>query len=153
MILEAKLEENILSAFEQIPELSVCQFVTSRQTMNNGEVMDEEGKDAIVAINSGYRTNDSFSLSPITVPVAVVLMTRVEKDPTGQLHETLVEKIADKISYWHKFGQQMTEDLSGSKFMAGELRMTGGSGRVFDKQNKIFKDSFQFDIRGSEIFQ
>ena len=46
----------------------------------------------------------------------------------------------------------MTNELSSEKFFAGELRMDGGTGRIVDKTNRLWTETIQFSIRGSEKF-
>lgn len=40
--------------------------------------------------------------------------------------------------------------LSSDKFLAGELRMDGGSARMLDQNTKTWQDTIQFSIRGAE---
>jgi len=153
MILEAQLEQKIVGQLSAISELSSYQILTSRQTVEDGKVIEEDDdKDGVVVVASGFRTNDNFSLPMIDVPVALQIMTRTEFDPTSQLHESVIEKIADKLSYWHKFPSPMTTALTTPKFSVGELYMSGGTGRRMDKTNKCWSETIDFKIRGSEVF-
>lgn len=152
MILEAQIEQNILSSIESIDELSSYQIVTSRQVGDQIADIEEANTSGVIAIASGFRANDQFSLSPITINFTITVATRVETDSTSEIHEKAIEAIADKLSYWHKYGNQMSQALSTQKVLVGELRMDGGTGRTYDKVNSIWSESISFSLRGSEKF-
>ena len=105
-----------------------------------------------MAVACGFRQNDAFSLSPISMPMSITIMTRSELDPTSEYHDTVVESIADLLSRWHKYGDEMTDALTTEKFLAGELRMDGGTNRVYDTTNSTWSETLTFTIRGSEKF-
>ena len=154
MILEKELEDKFISQLSTITELSSCQFVGSRQTGSNDEegIVDKDDVDTIIAIHTGYRQNDAFSLSPITVSMSMQITTRLERDKSGQKHEAVVEAISDKLSYWHKYSATFTDTFDLSKMFCGELRMNGGSGRSMDDTNGIWTESISFAVRGSERY-
>lgn len=147
MMLEKQLEIDISSAFHQLPCLKDVQLKCAR----SGSKV-EGGSDTCVAVASGFRQNDAFSLTPITVPVSVAVVTRTETDVQSQKHDEVVEAIADKLSFWHKYGHDMCRALSSDKFLAGELRMDGGSVRTYDNTTHTWRDTFNFSIRGAEKF-
>ena len=84
--------------------------------------------------------------------MSIAVMTRAELDPTSELHDHVVERIADLLSRWHKYGDEMTDALTSEKFLAGELRMDGGTNRVYDTTNSTWSETLTFTIRGSEKF-
>lgn len=84
--------------------------------------------------------------------ISVTVMTRVELDSTSETHDKVVEAIADKLSYWHKFGNEMSNVFMNDKFFAGELRMDGGTARTYDSTNRVWSETLSFSIRGSEKF-
>lgn len=84
--------------------------------------------------------------------LALVVITRTETDVQSDTHNEVVEAIADKISYWHKYGNELSSIFSNEKFLAGELRMDGGSARSFDSMTNTWRDTFNFSIRGAEKF-
>lgn len=86
------------------------------------------------------------------MPMSIAVMTRAELDPTSELHDHVVERIADLLSRWHKYGDEMTDALTSEKFLAGELRMDGGTNRVYDTTNSTWSETLTFTIRGSEKF-
>lgn len=86
------------------------------------------------------------------MPMSIAVMTRAELDPTSELHDHVVERIADLLSRWHKYGDEMTDALTSEKFLAGELRMDGGTNRVYDTTNSTWSETLTFSIRGSEKF-
>jgi len=91
-------------------------------------------------------------LTPITVNASIAIITRLETDVESETHDEIVETIANKLSYWHKYGVPMAEALSNEKFLAGELRMDGGSARTFDSMTNTWRDTLNFSIRGAEIY-
>lgn len=147
MILEALLEQNILSAFAELPELSGAQIIASRSATKT-----EDSDNCYIAIAAGFRQHDSFSLSPVTIPVSISIVSRVEGDAKASNHMDVVETIADKLSYWHKFGDVMQEKLSSEKCTANELRMDGGTNSVYDDAQQIWTDTINITIRGAEKF-
>lgn len=134
-------------------ELSCAQIVGSRTVAPQGETKEEEDTaKTIVAVACGFRQNDAFSLSPITMPLSISILTRVELDTTSEEHDRIVEAIADLLSRWHKYGDEMSQALTTEKFFAGELRMDGGTARIFDPTKATWSETISFSIRGSEKF-
>lgn len=84
--------------------------------------------------------------------MTISILTRTELDPTSSKHDAIVEAIADLLSRWHKYGDEMSTALTSEKFLAGELRMDGGTARVFDSTNATWQETISFSIRGSEKF-
>lgn len=154
MILETELENKIIDELSSISDLSSCQFIGSRQTTKSDEdtIADDETADTIIAIHTGYRQNDAFSLPTITVPISIQITTRIEKDKSGQKHEKVIEAVSDKLSYWHRYSNVFTTQFTLTKMFCGELTMNGGSGRAFDKDMEIWTENITFSIRGSEKF-
>lgn len=153
MMIERQLEKDLVDAFKEMPELADAQVVGSREVAQAGKTKSEEDtKASVVAVACGFRQNDAFSLSPITLAVSVTVMTRVELDSTSEVHDRAVEAIADKLSYWHKYGNEMSEVFTNDKFFAGELRMDGGTARTYDDMNSTWTETLSFSIRGSEKF-
>lgn len=128
MIIEALLEQSIIDALQS--ELGDdVQLVGSRLQTK----VEDADKKTIVAVASAFRNHDAFSLSLVNVPVAISVATRVEGDAQSQEHNATVEKIVDLLVNWHKDGEAMEEALSNEKFLAGELRMGGGTTQTFDR--------------------
>lgn len=145
MIIEALLEQSIIDALQS--ELGDdVQIVGSRLDTK----VEDADKKTIVAVASAFRNHDAFSLSLINVPVAISVATRVEGDAQSQEHNTTVEKIIDVLVNWHKDGEAMEEALSNRKFLAGELRMDGGTTQTFDRDRMIWTDAININIRGAE---
>jgi len=150
MLIEKELEQRIKAEIETLAALAEYQIVLSRDC----DTIKGERKDAtgVVAITAGYRQHDAFSLSPISMPVTISIVTRIEQDRTSAKHEAAVEAVSDWLSACHKDGERMTANLSCGKFFAGELRCDGGSGFVFDSDAGVFRETISVTIRGSEIF-
>ena len=86
------------------------------------------------------------------MPVSITIMSRTELDPTSEKHDKVVETIADLLSRWHKYGEAMSEVFTSDKFLAGELRMDGGSNRTYDTTTSTWSETINFSIRGAEKF-
>ena len=147
MILEAYIEQSIIEALRGVLGDDV-QLIGSRLM----EKIEDADKKTIVAVASGFRAHDAFSLSLVNVPVAISIATRVEGDAQSQEHNATVEKIVDILVDWHKHGDIMGSALSNEKFLAGELRMDGGTTQTFDRDRLIWTDSININIRGAEKF-
>lgn len=152
MILEAMLEQKLKEAILPMIDETTTQVICSRETPEDELVTEDDEKTHIVAIGTSFRQHDSFSVSPINVGAVITVVTRQELDPTGAGHEELIEKIADKLSYWHKFVQSMCDALTTEKFLCSELRMDGGTGRIQDKANSIWNETISFTVAGAQIF-
>lgn len=152
MLIEKELEQKFVDALSAMPELSSWQIVTSRRTTTDDTLVEEDGYNGVIAVAAGFREHDAFSLTPLNIPVSISLVTRVEEDHTAQKHEAAIELIVNQLSYWHKFGGAMQNALSTTKFTAGELRMTGGTGRQYLKEDAVWQDVVNMNIRGAEIF-
>lgn len=148
MLLEKILEDQLVSEFDSIPFLGDVQFITSRQDISHTQ----EIADTVVAVVTGWRSNDAFSLSPVSVPVTISIVSRVENDPNSEKHTHVCEEIINKISYWHKFPQSINTIFESDKFMPGEIRMDGGQSYGYDQTTKTWRDSISFTVRGSEKF-
>lgn len=113
MLIEKELEAKLVSAFKNLPQLKDMEVVGARQEVASGIVKGERESacGGVVAVSVGLRTHDAFSLSPITVSVAVVVSTRAEMDATGLQHERAMEAVTDLLSTWHRFGDVMTQAL------------------------------------------
>lgn len=147
MIIEALIEQSIIDALHS--ELGDdVQLVGSRLQTK----VEDADKKTIVAVASAFRNHDAFSLSLINVPVAISVATRVEGDAQSQEHNATVEKIVDMLVNWHKHGDIMESALSNEKFLAGELRMDGGTTQTFDRDRMIWTDAININIRGAEKF-
>ena len=147
MIIEALIEQSIIDALQSEFGDDV-QLVGSRLETK----IEDADKKTIIAVASGFRTHDAFSLSLVNVPVAISIATRVEGDAQSQEHNATVEKIVDILVDWHKHGDIMESALSNEKFLAGELRMDGGTTQTFDRDRMIWTDAININIRGSEKF-
>ena len=133
MIIERQLENTFMSTLSAMSDLSAAQIVGSRTIAASGHTKSEDSTaPTIVAVACGFRQNDAFSLTPITMSMSITVMTRTELDPTSEGHDTVIEAIADLLSRWHKDGNAMSEALTSEKFLAGELRMDGGTARTYD---------------------
>ena len=153
MIIERELENKLISELSALFEDDNIQFVGSRSVTEDGKLLTEKDNvKTIIAVGTGYRSHDAFSLPMIDIKVSLVICTRIELDPTATYHENLIEKLTDVLSYWHFKGVEMEYKLSTEKFVAGELRLTGGSGRITDKTNNVWSDTINFEIRGTQIF-
>ena len=86
------------------------------------------------------------------MPLSISILTRVELDTTSEEHDRIVEAISDLLSRWHKYGEEMSQALTTNKFFAGELRMDGGTARIFDPTKATWSETISFSIRGSEKF-
>lgn len=153
MTLEKQLEDNLLSAFAT-SELSSWQFVTSRQSEQSDYYESDEAL-GVIAVKVAYRQHDNFSLSPVSIPVTVSINTRIELDPDSTWHEQAVQAMTDVLADWHRYPTNMDEALNNSPwnlYYAGELRITGGTGRVLNKEMGVFTDDISFIIRGAERF-
>ena len=148
-----KLNELRAELSAQVPALAEVQIIGSRNVAEDGLTKTEQAsKASIITVACGFRQNDAFSLSPITLPFALTVMTRTELDPTSQKHDDVVEFVADLLSRWHKFGEEMSEAMTSDKFFAGELRMDGGSYRTYDSTTGTWTETLTFSIRGAEKF-
>ena len=137
-----------------MPELANAQVVGSRMIpeIETGTKTEESDRQSVIAVACGFRTHDAFSLSPISIPVTITVMTRTELDPSSKVHDQVVEEIADHLSRWHRFGEEMTSALTSDRFFAGELRMDGGSGRTYSSATQTWNETISFTVRGSEKF-
>ena len=147
MILEARLEQSFVNALGLVlGDLDGIQVVGARLE----DKIEQADKRTIVAVASGLRAHDAFSLSLVNVPVAISVVTRAEGDANSALHNEVLELIMDKLTEWHRDGATMQRALSSRQFLAGELRMDGGPSQVYDKERSVWYDTISTNIRGSE---
>lgn len=67
----------------------------------------EKNTRTYIAVACGFRQNDAFSLTPITLSAALTVVTRIEQDSTSEQHDLVVEAVADLLSRWHRNGHEM----------------------------------------------
>jgi len=153
MMIERQLEAAFAERLRSMPEMADAYVVSSREPAPRGETKSEgDARASVVAVACGFRQNDAFSLSPVTMQMSVSVVTRAEMDPTSGKHDAAVEAVADLLSRWHKYGEEMSEALTTDKFLAGELRMEGGTPRVYDSAAGAWSETLTFAVRGSEKF-
>ncbi len=154
MLIEKELESKVVDALSALDAVGDMEVIGSRQEASTGVVKGENdtSKSGVLAVAVGFRTHDAFSLTPISVPVSIVISTRAEMDATGAAHERVLEAVADLLSDWHRDGHAMTEALTCGRFFAGELRMDGGSGKQFDPNRSAWVETVNFTVRGAERF-
>lgn len=75
MIIEAQLESKMVQQLGTVLGNDV-QIVGSRLQQK----VEDAGKRTVVAVASGFRTHDAFSLTLINVPIAISIVTRIEGD-------------------------------------------------------------------------
>ena len=155
MLIERQLEEDLVQEFQLMPELANAQVVGSRMIpeIETDTKTEQADKQSVVAVACGFRQHDAFSLSPVSIPVTITIMTRTELDPSSKVHDEVVEEVANHLSRWHRFGKEMTTALTSDRFFAGELRMDGGTGRTYSSATQTWTESISFTVRGSEKFE
>ena len=154
MLIEKELERLVVERLEALEALKRVEVVGSRQASSTGIVKGEHSNDvdAVVAVSTGFRSHDNFSLTPVSIPLTIAITSRVEMDATGAAHEDILSAIADLLSHWHKDGNAMSEALSFEDFYAGELRMDGGSGKQFDTNRSAWVETINITVRGTQRF-
>lgn len=154
MLIEREVEAKLISEIARLPIMAEMEIVGARQPSSEGLVKGEQetSRSGVIAVSTGYRSHDNFSLTPITLNVSVAITTRVEMDATGSRHEEVLEALTELLSMWHRKGEVMSEALSTDRFFAGELRLEGGSGKQYDSTRSAWVESVSFSIRGAERF-
>lgn len=89
MLIERQLEEDLVQEFRLMPELANAQVVGSRMIpeIETDTKTEESDRQSVIAVACGFRTHDAFSLSPISIPVTITVMTRTELDPSSKVHD------------------------------------------------------------------
>lgn len=153
MTIESLIEESLKVAFAGVlPDGAAV--VCSRRVADEGEVASagDDDKPCVVGIAAAYRSHDDFSLPMISVAVSVSVASRIERDPTADIHERAAASVASLLSRWHFRPQEMTASLSSELFAAGALKMTGGTARTLDRENGVRRETISFTVMGSENF-
>lgn len=146
MLIEKAIEANICNAVADL-QMTNAAIRGSRQ----GVPVEDENAAVNIAVAVGMRAHDAFSLPTVDIPGTVAVVTRVDMDPSGVSHENALEELLDLFGGWHENGAAMTSDLSteDGRFYAAELRLEGGSGKVYDSASGVWTESFNFTIRGN----
>lgn len=152
MLIERELEETLVTALQSMSALADAEIIASHSAAAAGYVKSEADTAAkqIVAVGFGLRQHDDFTLPTVNIEGSISISTRAEMCPTGIEHEEAVEAIAEKLSAWHYDGGVFSTTLSISgRFFAAELRMDGGTGKVYDAQRAAWTESISFTVRGT----
>lgn len=152
MLIERELEETLVTALKSMSALADAEIIASRSPAAAGYVKGEADTAAkqIIAVAFGLRQHDSFTLPSVNIEGGISVCTRTDKCPTGIEHEEAVESIAEKLSAWHYDGNVFSTTFSISgRFFAAELRMDGGTGKVYDAQRAAWTESISFTVRGT----
>lgn len=152
MLIEQQLEETLAAAIRAMPELADAEVIASRSAAAAGYVKGEADTAAkqIVAVGFGLRQHDDFTLPTVNIEGSISVSTRAEMCPTGAEHEEAVEAIAEKLTYWHYDGGVFSTAFSiANRFFAAELRMDGGTGKVYDAQHAAWTETISFTVRGT----
>ncbi len=146
MLIENEIDQIFLSAFEDL-SCDSTQFIAA----SGADHTEDMDVDSVVVVATAMRSNDAFSLPMISVPVAISIVTRIERDKTREKHNALAEKIVNKLSYWHKFADEFGNTFTTESFLAGEIYLQGGTNQ-FDQSNRVWSTLVNCQIRGSEKF-
>ena len=151
MLVETEIEAKIVTAISAALKGVDVTTIGARQVAAAGLVKGETDVTTrgIVAVSLGFRTNDAFSLSPISIDGSVAITTTLESDATGELNEKAMEAIANLFQKWHDFPQASQVALSTSAFTFGEFRLSGGPGKTFNDTRSAWVESISFTIRGA----
>lgn len=152
MLIERELEETLVTALQSMSALADAEIIASRSPAAAGYVKGEADTAAkqIVAVGFGLRQHDNFSLPTVNIEGGITVSTRAEMCPTGVEHEEAVEAIAEKLTAWHYDGSAFSTAFSISgRFFAAELRMDGGTGKVYDAQHAAWTETISFTVRGT----
>lgn len=89
MLIERQLEEDLIQELRLMPELQNVQVVGSRTIpeLETDAKSEDSDKQSVIAVACGFRTHDAFSLSPVSIPVTITIMTRTELDPSSKIHD------------------------------------------------------------------
>lgn len=152
MLIERELEETLVTALQAMPALADAEVIASRSPAAAGYVKGEADTAAkqIIAVAFGLRQHDNFTLPTVNIECGISISTRAEMCPTGIEHEEAVEAIAEKLTAWHYDGSAFSTAFSiYNQFFAAELRMDGGTGKVYDAQRAAWTESISFTVRGT----
>ena len=152
MLIEQQLEETLAAAIRAMPALADAEIIASRSPAAAGYVKGEADTAAkqIVAVGFGLRQHDDFTLPTVNIEGSISVSTRAEMCPTGIEHEEAVEAIAEKLTAWHYDGSAFSTTFSiANRFFAAELRMDGGTGKVYDAQRAAWTETISFTVRGT----
>lgn len=151
MLIETAIENRIISAIRAVLADQPVTVIGARQVAASGYVKGktEANTPAVVAVATGFRKNDAFSLSPISISVAVSISSRVETDPTGGIHEKIMESVANLLQTWHDDARGTEKVFDGLPFHFGEIRLDGGAGKSYDDSRDEWTESVSFAIRGA----
>ena len=146
MLIETEIDQIFLSAFEDL-SCDSTQFIAASGTDHT----EDTDVDSVVVVATAMRSHDAFSLPMINVPVAISIVTRIERDKTREKHNALTEKIVNKLSYWHKFADEFGNTFTTNSFLAGEIYLQGGASQL-DPNSRVWTTVVNCQIRGSERF-
>lgn len=146
MIIETELENALAAAFAPLLPADAA-LVRSRAAETEADA-----SSCVVAVATGFRSHEAFSLPMISVAVNLTVATRIDRDPDGDTHEKVVEALSAKLERWHFKPNEFAAALALSRFEPGELRLTGGSGRVLSRESAVWTETLSFQIVGSEVF-
>lgn len=151
MLVETEIEAKIVAAISAKVASLGAVVVGARQVAASGYVKGEtdETTHALVVVALGFRANDAFSLSPISIDGSIAITTTIETDPTGETNESCLEGVANLLQLWHDQPKESELVLSTDRFTFGELRLSGGSGKQFNDTRSAWVESIQFTIRGA----
>jgi hypothetical protein len=155
MLIETKLEQAIITAITEVTSDSQVRVLGSRQVSAAGNVKGklEMDDNAIIVVKTGFRSNDAYSLTPISISGTVVITTSLAHDATGNINDYLCERVANLMQRWHDTPAASTAALSSTNFSFGEFRLDGGSGKTYDDTPAAWVESFNFTVRGAVIRQ
>lgn len=152
MLIEANIEERLIAAIKSAIADEPVTVIGSRQVASAGYVKGETdaATPAVIGIAVGFRQNDAFTLSPISVACQVSIVTRVESDPTGGINDRLTEAVADLLQTWHDDAQGAADAFADiPRYHFGEIRLDGGTGKSYDDAKNVWTESVSFALRGA----
>lgn len=149
-VVEAELEDKILSVMRQALEGMDVSFEGSWAESREGEVKGEESAEgaALLSVAVGALAYESF-LTPIAdLQVALVLSVRREFCPNAAELRAYFGAIEKKLVAWQMKAEKCCTELSSAHFRVDGIRLDPGDAPVFVPGAGVWRLTRPFAVRG-----
>lgn len=152
-MIEQLIEEKIISQMNALG-LDALQCSGAWQPSAPGVVKGTEGSSfkAAIVVKVNPRGFDTFTICEVSFDVQIVLVVRIDRDPTGTALVTYAGAVLDLLTKWNlDEGHDWCVDLSCTGFDASGINVGQGTGPDIDLAAGIATCNFGFTLKGSII--
>jgi len=151
-MIEKLIEANIIAAIEAL-NLDGLVVRGAWQTAADGTAKDLEADSSPAAafVKVSPRSYGDYSLPIVTIPCAVSVSVRSDKDPRGLLLPSVADGISGLLAGWHETVCVGDTAFAVDGFAPAAVGEAGGDGPDYDREAGKWALTFNFNVIGTLV--